>query len=110
MGIAEFYFVVKMQTRSAKILHESMLKSVMRSSIQFFESTPTGRILNRFSKDINSVEFPLLSAFKDVLYTLLDILNVIIVVSIIFPVFLIFMVIFAIGYVIVQVFKKYNVV
>ena len=93
-----------MQTRSAKHLHEAMLKSVMRSSIQFFESTPIGRILNRFSKDLNAVEFPLLVAFKDILYTSLEIVNIVIVVSISVPYFLIPMLVFTVGYYFVQVY------
>ena len=35
-----------------KHLHNRMIKSVSRTPISFFDSNPTGRILNRFSKDI----------------------------------------------------------
>ena len=93
-----------MQTRSARNLHEAMLISVMRSSIQFFESTPIGRILNRFSKDLHQIEFPLLVAFKEILYSWLEIFNIVIVVSISVPYFLIPMVVFAVGYYFVQVY------
>lgn len=42
--------------RSARILHEKMLKSVLRSPMMFFDTTPMGRILNRFSKDQATVD------------------------------------------------------
>jgi ATP-binding cassette subfamily C (CFTR/MRP) protein 1 len=34
-------------------LHDSMLAGIMRSPISFFDATPAGRILNRFSKDVD---------------------------------------------------------
>jgi ABC-type multidrug transport system fused ATPase/permease subunit len=33
-------------------LHDQMLRSVLRSKIDFFDTTPLGRILNRFSADV----------------------------------------------------------
>lgn len=36
--------------------HEKMAKSVTRSPMSFFETTPVGRILNRFSEDMNVID------------------------------------------------------
>ncbi|CAE6455347.1 unnamed protein product, partial [Rhizoctonia solani] len=36
--------------RASRTLYEKMLRSVMRSPTRFFDKTPSGRILNRFSK------------------------------------------------------------
>lgn len=41
---------------SAKRLHDNMLDSVVKAPMSFFETTPLGRILNRFSNDIYKVD------------------------------------------------------
>jgi hypothetical protein len=38
-------------------LHNRMLKSVLYAVASFFHQTPSGRILNRFSKDMDESEF-----------------------------------------------------
>jgi ABC-type multidrug transport system fused ATPase/permease subunit len=40
---------IQMIMRSSRLLHSSMLNSILRNSMHFFESTPLGRIINRFS-------------------------------------------------------------
>lgn len=40
----------------SNILHKRMTQSVLRAPMSFFETTPTGRILNRFSNDIYKVD------------------------------------------------------
>ncbi|KAG9088490.1 hypothetical protein FS749_002131 [Ceratobasidium sp. UAMH 11750] len=42
--------------RASRVLFERMLRSVVRSPSRFFDTTPSGRILNRFSKDIDDID------------------------------------------------------
>lgn len=49
---------------AAKALHNSMLFSILRSKMEFFESTPSGRIINRFSKDIDTIERAIPESFR----------------------------------------------
>lgn len=73
--------------RSSRTLENNMLKSIMRSTMQFFESTPIGRILNRFSKDMYSVEFILPIAFKDFAYCIFDVITTLVIITISTPLF-----------------------
>ncbi|TGZ81048.1 ABC transporter family protein [Ascodesmis nigricans] len=49
--------------RAAKKLHDKMAVSIFRSPMQFFETTPAGRILNRFSNDIYRIDEVLCRCF-----------------------------------------------
>lgn len=42
--------------RAARELHNKLLKNVMRLAMSFFDTTPVGRILNRFSRDVNVID------------------------------------------------------
>ncbi|RPA87355.1 hypothetical protein BJ508DRAFT_357771 [Ascobolus immersus RN42] len=42
--------------RAAKKMHDRMADAIFRSPMQFFETTPAGRILNRFSSDVYRVD------------------------------------------------------
>ena len=41
---------------AAKILHKRLLNLVLKAKAFFFDNTPTGRILNRFSSDLYTVD------------------------------------------------------
>ncbi len=41
---------------AAKTFHKNMLNSIMKAKIRFFDLNPSGRIMNRFSKDIGNLD------------------------------------------------------
>lgn len=45
-----------------RLLHSQLLTKVLGAPMRFFEITPIGRILNRFSKDISGVDMSVMSA------------------------------------------------
>ena len=46
--------IISLSTLTAsKRMHRNQLNRVLRSPMSFFDTTPVGRILNRFSKDID---------------------------------------------------------
>ena len=41
---------------TSKNLHNNMLDSVIKSKMRFFDLNPIGRIMNRFTKDMSSID------------------------------------------------------
>lgn len=46
----------KLAMCSSKSLHNSMFENVIKAPMRFFDTNPSGRILNRFSKDIGNID------------------------------------------------------
>ena len=57
-----FYYVVLQASRR---LHQRMLRRVLYTPIHFFDTNPSGRILNRFSKDFGFLDEQLPMVFYD---------------------------------------------
>jgi ATP-binding cassette, subfamily C (CFTR/MRP), member 4 len=57
------FFAVCM--RSSKKLHDKSFLSLLHSPMRFFDTNPSGRILNRFSKDMGAVDELLPKAIID---------------------------------------------
>jgi ABC-type multidrug transport system fused ATPase/permease subunit len=51
--------------RCSSSLHNSMFNSIIHTSMRFFDTNPSGRIMNRFSKDMGSVDELLPKAIMD---------------------------------------------
>jgi ABC-type bacteriocin/lantibiotic exporter with double-glycine peptidase domain len=65
-----------------------MLSNVLRSPMMFFETTPVGRILNRFSRDIETIDNVLPSLVRSWLNTFFTAISTVIVISYSTPIFL----------------------
>jgi len=88
---------------ASRVLHKKLLSNILRSPMSFFDTTPLGRVLNRFSKDVNTVDEVLTSTFSSFLSFLFTILATIITIVVATPTFLIILVPLFLFYVLVQV-------
>ncbi|KAH7568509.1 hypothetical protein JRO89_XS06G0008600 [Xanthoceras sorbifolium] len=50
------YWLIISSLSAAKRLHDSMLNSILRAPMLFFHTNPTGRIINRFAKDLGDID------------------------------------------------------
>jgi ABC-type multidrug transport system fused ATPase/permease subunit len=48
--------------KSLKTVHRNLLSHVIRAPLSFYDSTPTGRVLNRFTGDIKTLDRKMSSA------------------------------------------------
>lgn len=61
--------------RAGQSLHDKMLKSILNATIRFFDSTPVGRIIQRFSRDIESVDIYLQWSFEGAVHVFLQVIS-----------------------------------
>ncbi|KAG0258853.1 hypothetical protein BGZ95_004854 [Linnemannia exigua] len=74
--------------RSSKLLHDRLADKVLRLPMSFFDTTPVGRIVNRFSTDMDNLDSEMPNNVTDVYYFLSIVLGTILVISINLPIFL----------------------
>ncbi|XP_059833182.1 ATP-binding cassette sub-family C member 5-like [Hypanus sabinus] len=83
------YIFVKCTLRASSKLHDALLKKILKSPMKFFDTTPLGRILNRFAKDMDEVDVRLTTQSEMLLQNIILILFYLGIVSAVFPWFLI---------------------
>ncbi|XP_061091022.1 ATP-binding cassette sub-family C member 5 [Conger conger] len=79
---------VKCTLRAASALHDKLFQKVLHSPMAFFDTTPLGRILNRFSRDIDEVDVRLAMQSEMLLQNLTLVFFCMGMVAIVFPWFL----------------------
>jgi ABC-type multidrug transport system fused ATPase/permease subunit len=73
-------------------LHDDMLTRVLRAPLMFFQTTPSGRLLNRFAKDQMAVDWDLPGSALSLLGCVLRVIGVFLVICIVFPLLLLVLV------------------
>lgn len=73
LSLLNNFFWLERGIKSGKNMHDKMLSSVLSAPVRFFDSTPVGRIIQRFSRDIESVDVYLQWSFISVVNCLLQI-------------------------------------
>lgn len=74
---------------ASRKVHSHLLKSIFGATFAFFDRTPQGQIMNRFSKDIELVDQELASMALGTIHFVGQIISIIILIAIITPAFLI---------------------
>ncbi|XP_053595920.1 ATP-binding cassette subfamily C member 4-like [Microplitis demolitor] len=60
LSMSRCYFLILIGMRAARRLHNLMFANVLRATMYFFNTNPSGRLLNRFSKDVGTMDDSLL--------------------------------------------------
>ncbi|GMR45589.1 hypothetical protein PMAYCL1PPCAC_15784, partial [Pristionchus mayeri] len=75
-------FLIVAALNASKKLHAPLIHNLMRSPVSFFDTTPLGRILNRTSKDIDTIDTQMLMntrSFVQCVYSIITTLTMIVI-------------------------------
>ncbi|KAH8701779.1 putative ABC bile acid transporter [Talaromyces proteolyticus] len=70
-------------------IHETLLQSVLHAKFKFFDSTPLGQLMNRFSKDVEAIDQEVAPVTIGMLHSLASVIMIVGIISVITPGFLI---------------------
>ncbi|KAG0213872.1 hypothetical protein BGX28_003296 [Mortierella sp. GBA30] len=93
--MAVFLTIVRMfwqfygSLRASRSLYEQLLVTIIRAPIRFFDTTPVGRLLNRFSKDFEVIDGQMISKMVTMLLNVLGVIAVVLLISLVTPGFLV---------------------
>jgi ATP-binding cassette subfamily C (CFTR/MRP) protein 4 len=85
LGIFRAFISFRLTVNASRKLHDRMAKAVLRAKIEFFDTNPLGRIMNRFSADVGSNDDMLPPTLFDFFMIAFIVLGAIITTVIILP-------------------------
>lgn len=91
-GVAFFnwsrtYVGCMLGTVASQEIHSKMAKSVLCAPLSFFETTPMGRLLQRFTKDLDQIDQQLPSSFGQFVASTLNIISAMVAIMFVTPSF-----------------------
>ncbi|KAF9294921.1 hypothetical protein BGZ88_003089 [Linnemannia elongata] len=89
LGSLNLYYVVMGGLAASRVLHERLLKSITRAKVRFFDTTPMGRIVNRFSSDISTIDDEVSNGIQGLFGCVTTLTGIIVIISINMPLFLV---------------------
>ncbi|KAI0564144.1 ABC transporter [Gracilaria domingensis] len=87
MSMARSIWFLNLALYASKRLHDKMVKSVLRAPLTFFDTTPIGRIISRFSRDVQTLDELLPQYFQQMLTTTLNLVASYAFIGVILPIF-----------------------
>ncbi|RUS21137.1 P-loop containing nucleoside triphosphate hydrolase protein [Endogone sp. FLAS-F59071] len=75
--------------KATRFFYEQLLIAVMRAPIRFFDTTPLGRIMARFTKDFETIDTSMATGWGNFFNIILKMITTIVVISLVTPLFLV---------------------
>ena len=90
VATTRYFGVYVASIKGSHVLFEQLLHNILRSPLRFLDTTPLGRILNRFTADFNMVDSRMANDLGYMLHCMLSTVSVIIVGMFVSPLMLLF--------------------
>ncbi|GFS27775.1 multidrug resistance-associated protein 4 [Elysia marginata] len=84
-SLTRAFLFFEMALSAGENLHNKMFACILRATMNFFDTNPVGRVLNRFSKDTGQVDDILPRLMFDLLQIILQVISIVIVTSTLNP-------------------------
>uniref|UniRef100_A0A8B9G511 Canalicular multispecific organic anion transporter 1 n=1 Tax=Amazona collaria TaxID=241587 RepID=A0A8B9G511_9PSIT len=73
--------------RASRVMHQQLLGNILRAPMSFYDTTPMGRIVNRFAKDIFTIDETIPMSFRSWLSCLMGIISTLLMITLATPFF-----------------------
>ncbi|NXF32663.1 MRP2 protein, partial [Nyctibius bracteatus] len=84
--------------QASRVMHQQLLSNILRVPMSFFDTTPTGRIVNRFAKDIFTIDETIPMSFRSWLSCFMAIISTLLMISLATPFFVLIIIPLSIFY------------
>ncbi|CAG8606010.1 17882_t:CDS:10 [Rhizophagus irregularis] len=99
LGVSRLVWLYYGSLRASRILHENLLNRVIRAPLRFFDTTPVGRILNRFGRDFEDIDSTLTRTAGSFFHNVIMMIGTILVITAVTKEFIIASLVFSVAYV-----------
>ncbi|KAF5919732.1 hypothetical protein HPG69_000333 [Diceros bicornis minor] len=96
-GITKGFAFTKTTLMASSLLHDQALDKILKSPMSFFDTTPTGRLMNRFSKDMDELDVRLPFHAENFLQQLFMVVFILVILAAVFPAVLLVLASLAVG-------------
>lgn len=94
-------FMLVIVYKAGKDLFERVIKKVTHATFRFYDVTPVGRLMNRLTSDINTVDGNISNQFQNVAMLLIAWVSSVVVIGSVTPLFLVFAIALTLAFVVI---------
>ncbi|XP_009194645.2 multidrug resistance-associated protein 9 isoform X3 [Papio anubis] len=97
-GVTKGFVFTKTTLMASSCLHDMVFNKILKSPMSFFDTTPTGRLMNRFSKDMDELDVRLPFHAENFLQQFFMVVFILVILAAVFPAVLLVVAGLAVGF------------